>query len=382
MENDTFLTFASAPHLGLRNKSMKVNLPLSSEMAGRLKRALIQLKLEERDETPFEAGGESSQASPRSQFTQREFLSIPEPEISRISSRDAPAKIIRRESYYKAPESPVRQQPVADLRQPSNLLASLVKKKSKLEIDKITEIAVTLTLELIEEVVDFEVPVLTRESSVEVMVAALILHSSNILDRIIVDVLRELIPEVAREAWSEETDIEYIDFQVLIVDSVIELELDEGIHLWIREVLADEVKTDFLKDVYFEDIVQEAIDEEIEWNSKIVVEVYCSLIDDIMDEEWVELLAESELEEALLDSKRSDMSVALQRELYSREKKFFIAKIADSMWFDWLNTIVASTWLPRVVEECVEGEDIPDEQLFKFQNIPERSSSRKPTFSR
>jgi hypothetical protein len=44
----------------------------------------------------------------------------------------------------------------------------------------------------------------------------------------------------------------------------------------MREVLADEVKTGFLEDFYFEVIAHEAIDEEIEWNSQIVVEVYCS----------------------------------------------------------------------------------------------------------
>jgi hypothetical protein len=39
------------------------------------------------------------------------------------------------------------------------------------------------------------------------------------------------------------------------------------------------------------------------------------------------LLAKSELEEALLDSKRSEMNPTLQHKLYNLEKKFFIASL-------------------------------------------------------
>lgn len=387
MDKDIFLMFVTAPPQlsPLKAKRMasgrlKVNIPMSSEMISRLRRVQIQLKLENGDDN------EASLFEPNielgSRFSQ-EINLITEPEISQITDRKFGLKSSRRTSFLNAPESPARDlSKVSVDKIPSSIIISNpIKLKAKLEKDKIVALASELAISMIEEVLNVKVAKYARESSVEVMIAALILHSSNILDRIINDVLKELIPEVAREAWNEETDIEYIDFQVQIVDAVVTSEVESCAITWVNEILCEEVKSDYIKDVFFEDIVQEAIDEEIEWNARIVVEVYTSLIDDIMEEEWVELLAENELEEALLDSKRLDMTPAMQKELYNREKKFFIGKIAESMWFDWLNSIIAETWMPRIVDALLVGEDLADEQLFSFDPIAIRSKKRKVTFN-
>jgi hypothetical protein len=379
-DNDTFVVFISAPQpqIGLRSKKSNssrrnVNLPLSSGMLSRLKKAQIQLKLEasdEKDASLFEVDYESLNRTPR------EIHLTSEPEISRITETN-PGKSSRRASFNKPADSPVRPPPQKKAFLPLHLMQTSAMKKPRLEAEQFSEIAGLITAELIQEVVQFEIPVFARESVTEVLVAALILHSSNILDRIILEALNEMIPEVAKESWSEETDIEYLDFQAMIIESVTTSEVLSGVAMWVDAVLAEEIKKHWVNDVYFEDIVQEAIDEEVAWNARIVAEVYSSLIDDIMGEEWVELLAENELEEALLDSKRLEMNPALQKELYNREKRFFIGKIADSMWFDWLNLIIADTWLPRVVEATLNDEDLSDDQLFMHDHVEERTKNRR-----
>jgi hypothetical protein len=375
-DNDTFLVFISAPkpQSGLRLKKSSstkrnVNLPLSSVMLSRLKKAQIQLKLEASDEKDAFEVYEFVNRTPR------EIHLTSEPEISWITATN-PGKSSKRASFNKRPDSPVRPQPQKKTFVPSLLMQTLVMKKARLGAEQFSEIAGFITAELIEEVVKFEVPVFARESVAEVLVAALVLYSSNILDRIILEALHEMVPEVAKESWSEETDIEYLDIQAMIIESVTTSEVLSGVEMWVDAVLAQEIEKCWVRDVYFEDIVQEAIDEEVAWNARIIAEVYSSFIDDIMSEEWVELLAENELEEALLDSKRLEMNPALQKELYNREKRFFIGKIADSMWFDWLNLIIADTWLPRVVEATLNDEDLCDDQLFMHEYVEERTKNR------
>lgn len=375
LEHDTFLTFASAPlkKVGLRSKGrvMKVNLPLSSVMLNRLKKAEIQLKMEStprEDKSQFSSDYEHVMRAPREIFPESD------PGLASI----APIrKLSRRSSKGKTRESP---QSITSIQETPAQTSPM--KKAKLEVEQILAIAGLLAAEFIEEVVEIQVPIYTRDSSLEVIIAALILYSNNILDRIIVEALNGLIPEVAREAWNEETDIEYIDFQVQIIERAIDIEMKHGANAWVMEVLSEEIKSDWVMDVFFEDIVKEAIEEEHAWNGEIIVEVYTAMVNEIMDEEWVELLAESELEEALLDSKRNEMDPALQRELYNREKSFFIGKIAESMWFDWLNLIIADTWMPRLVESCVNFEELTDEQLFAYFDPVIRTSSKRLTIMR
>lgn len=349
LEQNTFLNYVK-PFNTARSKTSKVNLPLTEVMQSRLKKAEIQLKME--DSLQFSKTGE--------QMRREVFL---DPDVSQIICK--PSRLSSRASNERpkplAPKLTPTVQPV---------------RKMKLDNATILELAGLLVSELIEELVEVEIPKFSRESSLEVVVAALALYSSTILDRVIIEALDDLIPEVTLEAWNEEADIEYVGFQLEVIDRVIQHELISSVNVWVNQELAETIKEDWITHIYFTDFVQEALDEEHAWNSKIILDIFTAFVNSIMDEEWIELLAESELEEELLDSKRQDMNPALQRELYYREKPFYIAKIAESMWFDWLNQIIADTWLPRLVEDCVSGEEVEDDRLFAFEFPVLRTSSR------
>jgi hypothetical protein len=353
---DTFLNYVK-PFNRARSKSSKVNLPLSAVMQSRLKKAEVQLKMEDSPDLQFPKTGEQL-------VMRREIFS--DPDVSQIICK--PSRLSSRGSNE-------RPKPLAPKLTPT--VQPTPVRKIKLENATILEFAGLLVSELVEELVEVEVPKFSRESSLEVVVAALALYSSTILDRVIIEALDDLIPEVTLEAWNEETDIEYIGFQLEVIDRVIQHELYSSVNVWVNQEMAETIKEDWITHIYFTDFVQEAIDEEHAWNSKIILDIFTAFVNSIMDEEWIELLAESELEEELLDSKRQDMDPALQRELYYREKPFYIAKIAESMWFDWLNQIIADTWLPRLVENCVSGEEVEDDQLFAFEFPVLRTSSRR-----
>jgi hypothetical protein len=388
LEHDTFLSYISAPvKKGSRWKRvLKVNLPLSSVMLTRLKKAEIQVKMEEttfRHQEEIELRDDScdvqvtvSDKPPRKSLEESEFsfseiikkVSIRRPStqaVPKLLSSSLQASLLQH--HASLPQISFNQ---------TSFVAPAVK-RPKFVAEEVVEVAGILSLMLIKEAMDTDVPLLCSESCREVLVAALVLHSSTILDRLIIEVLYEIIPEVAREAWGEETDIEYVGFQAEVITGAICLELASGVNAWVREVIAEELNADWLWNVYFLDVVEQAIAEEIDLNGEIMFDFYTGLIDDIMEEEWIELLAENELEEALLDSKRLDMDPDLQSELYSREKPFFISKIAESMWFDWLNHILADIWLPRLVEADVNSIDISYEQLFAYESPQPKTLGRR-----
>ncbi|CAG9325689.1 unnamed protein product [Blepharisma stoltei] len=216
---------------------------------------------------------------------------------------------------------------------------------------------------------------IVRESCREMISASLVLFSSSILDKLITEVLSQQINQVATVAYQETKDGEYIDFQVQILQMAMEEILLDNFNSASSQYLAELISDIYSDDLNFAEIVQEAINEEHNWNVKIIILLFEELITDLLSEEWFEILIEDTLSYTRLDDMWKILPLTAQKQLYKTDREKIHNKIAEDFYFDILNSVVGDIWTFRIVHAVVNEED--DYDIDKILPIKEERTSKK-----
>jgi hypothetical protein len=98
------------------------------------------------------------------------------------------------------------------------------------------------------------------------------------------------------------------------------------------------------------------------------------MIDSIMSEEWVEMLAEDELCSAKLSRNVMAFPMKLQREIMMMGKKEFNNRLAEQIYYDLINEFAASRWLTNLVRFILNRETLSE---LSDVMVIDRSSHRK-----
>jgi len=216
---------------------------------------------------------------------------------------------------------------------------------------------------------------IVRESCREMISASLVLFSSSILDKLITEVLSQQIYQIASVAYQETKDGEYIDFQVQILQMAMEEILLDSFNSASSHYLAEMISDLYSNDLNFAEIAQEAINEEHNWNVKIIILLFEELMTDLLSEEWFEILIEDTLSYTRLDDMWKILPLTAQKQLYKTDREKIHNKIAEDFYFDILNSVVGDIWTFRIVHTVVNEED--DDDIDKILPIKEERTSKK-----
>ena len=227
---------------------------------------------------------------------------------------------------------------------------------------EIKQISIEISDEMIANFINQIIQDFVVESCKEMVSAALVLFSSSVLDKYIQEVLGGMIPKVAKEVYREYTDIEYIDFQDLIFKTVIEEELTRIVHNSNIMLVCSNIMSDYCCLLPIEELVNESILEENACNKEIINSVGNRLVDCLIEEEWVEILAEDEINSLRLEQIWKYLPPNLQKELNKTHFHKIADRISEEMYFDILNEVVGGIWTESIVHYCLnnQGEEILD----------------------
>jgi hypothetical protein len=207
--------------------------------------------------------------------------------------------------------------------------------------------------EIIEKHVELLIPEAVTESSQEMMAAALLLFRSSVMDRCISEVLDLMIPEIAEGVKSEYAVIEFIDSRDLLFKEVFEGEMRRIVQETTLRIVAGTLVEGFLEMLPVEDIVQQAKIEEAACNREIVDQVGNHLVDCLVEEEWVEVLAEDEINSQRMEQIWKSLPPKLQKEVQKSQFPRFVEIISEYVYFDILNEVVGGVWVEGVVRMCL-----------------------------
>ena len=232
-------------------------------------------------------------------------------------------------------------------------------------------------------------PVLTECFS-EMVAASLVLFSSSVLDKCIQEILNEEIPQIANESHNEILDSEYIDFQAQILSEVMRQELTSICEDCTVRILSDQFTEEYAQSLDIETWVNQSIQEEVNWNDKIIVVVFEKLMDELIAEEWLEILVEEEVSDARMEQNWTLLPPNVQKQLLTTNGSRINSKLYEKIWYDILNNVIGNTWVQGIVKECEDeirtGESCRDLDdimpLEKFNGRGTRRPRMSTLFSR
>lgn len=229
--------------------------------------------------------------------------------------------------------------------------------EDKIEIIELKQISAELGDDLINSYLFELCPGLAIGACKEMVSAALVLFSSSILDKYIIEVLSQMIPKIAKEVHSDSTVIEYIDLRDNIVLEVFEEEINRLIYEMSSTQIANLIMEEYSYELPIEENIIESINEEKAWNKEIVNIVGNHLIDCLIGEEWVEILAEDEINNIRLEQIWRYFPPNLQKDINKAQAPKIIERIADHLYFDILNEIVGGVWVEGIVMHCLNEDE-------------------------
>ena len=216
---------------------------------------------------------------------------------------------------------------------------------------------------LLQASVQANIEALIVESLREIIIASLTLHSSSILDKIITEVLNEMIPSIARNSHTEVTDSEYLDIRNLILNEVFEEETLRICSSLTNNILSFQLNSHMFSHFDLTDLVVESVSEEKLENMKIVTIVAGEVMEEFINSEFVEDLAELELINAKMEAAWIGLPPHIQREIYVHQKKAIVARLAEMVYFDMLNGFVAGLWVDALARAWQDGREAEDDEL-------------------
>jgi hypothetical protein len=243
---------------------------------------------------------------------------------------------------------------------------------------RLEDLANTLLIGFVSEVVEAAFPAILRESCSDVIAASLTLYSSTILDRLIVLALETEIPICAQESYNEELDREYIAFQLEIIDMAVNSEVQKWTSIWVRDVIAEEITRAYARLVPVEEVVQESVAEEAQLNSNLMVLLYADLLEVYINQEWMEILCENEFSESILEDRYRELPANVVQKLRKDNPSKEALRMSEDYYRDLLYAYVSGQWLSQLITAILEGkeEGAEGERLtFAFEIIvPKRTS--------
>ena len=147
------------------------------------------------------------------------------------------------------------------------------------------EIIRSLLVDMIELEVQLNIENFVKESFKEIIAASLTLYSSSVLDRVITEVLSELIPTIAKQSHTEVTDSEYIDIRNLIIFETLNEEIELISRNQTNTILSLNISEEVIGQIQLYKIALQTIEEENKENLSIVFIVADKLLDEFFNQE-------------------------------------------------------------------------------------------------
>ena len=195
---------------------------------------------------------------------------------------------------------------------------------------------------------------ITSEAQNEVISAYLSLFSSKILFKVIEEALDSCTPKIVQLAYIEESEAEYTGIRDQVFAEFYEQQVHSLVDDFNLTQISLEIMKDYAKLLPIPEIVKECISEEAEWKFDTINGIYEELIDNVMDKETTELLIEDEIGKIKIEEIWKSFPKNLLKDFKEIKKRGILDRLAEFVWFDYLNEDLGCEWVKELVDEVLE----------------------------
>lgn len=225
---------------------------------------------------------------------------------------------------------------------------------SDTNINNLSALAQSICETLLKISISNSLKTITAEAQNQVISAYLSLFSSKILYKIIEEVLDSCTPKIVQLAYVEESEAEYTGIRDQIFTEFYEQQVHSLIDDFNLTQISLEIMKDYAKLLPIQEIVKECVNEEIQWKCDLINRIYEELIDIVMDKETIELLIEDEIGKIKIEEIWKNFPKNLMKDFKEIKKRGILDRLAEFVWFDYLNQDLACGWVRELVEEVLE----------------------------
>lgn len=240
------------------------------------------------------------------------------------------------------------------------------------ERDEIYQYSIKILIDTLSEGVHRVLTELSLEAVHEALLAYLQLSANKILFMYIIEVLDDFVPAIARSAYNESKEKEPSEFCEVISDEVFKEELWRVIETINVEKISIAIEYDYLHLLPLEYYVKESI-KEIKKENKIYTSiVFENLIAEIVEEEWIEVLVEDVINSLRIEEIWTLFPPNVQKEVSDNQRSKIVENLAEKIYFDALNDVLADIWVFCICEACIkecQDEEI-EEDIENLMPIP------------
>ena len=202
------------------------------------------------------------------------------------------------------------------------------------------------------------------ESINEAVIAYLMLSSSKILYSYINELLDSLIPQLSKSWFDESKEQQASDLRDILSDEVKEQEIQRMVNEATIDLISGLITEDYLELVHLTPLVNECIEEIIYQNHQNMNQISDYLIEELVQEDWVEILVED-----LINMERIQLSwklfpFKLQKEIAKQQHSLIVQVLAEDLYFEMINKVVADYWLGCLCRSILYREEDRDENIM------------------
>ena len=218
-----------------------------------------------------------------------------------------------------------------------------------------------------------------QESYNEMLSASLILFSSSIMNKYLLEVLSIEIPDLANKSYTEAREIEYFDSLNSIINETMEEEMMKIAGNITIEKISNSIKSKIIDFFSVDQLVIESIKEEKIQKFQIVIIMRDELFEEFINDDWLVILVEDEINTTRLESFWDFFTEKLQKDFNNVHDVQIKEKIADYIYYDYLNEVVGGIWIESLIRTYIkDSEEENPEVIMPIRK--EKRTERRATY--
>lgn len=215
-----------------------------------------------------------------------------------------------------------------------------------------------------------------KESFSELISAALRLFSSSIVDKYLTEVLFVEVSSISTLEYEEAKEDKYVESRNNMLAFVVEEEIKKIMEIAIIDKISIQLVEFIICQISLDEIIFESVDETKHCKEKATEEFSQKLIELFLCEDWLDILVEDEINALRIEKTWALLPEKLKKDLnQTTEVK---DKLAEYIYFDYLNEIVGGLWLESTVSSYINNlEQSLDLQMPIIKFEKNRQEKRK-----
>lgn len=252
--------------------------------------------------------------------------------------------------------------PIVELKSPSSYSSD-----SEEDLDLITILKTTCE-DIIEVFLTTAVPLIADEGLKALLNASMMIYATSISDKYLTEMLERKVKNTINETIDEIKNHQLIEIKTAIITQVMIEHLYDLVYRAFDSIISEDVFEDYFAEVSVIEVIVDSISELNMETQKLIDDIYKDLVDQLLTEDWVEILLEDEIVKLKLKKNYKLLPPNIQELVAVNIAQDKISEIIEEIYFDMVFEYVGDLWVQKIANECYYRKAFEDSDILNSMN--------------